>query len=509
MAAPDGTLRHWWRALDLWCAGWFWERGAAPDRQLFGELITQSLNGRCQLPERLTMPLLDHSTAIAERHGFFHWPLAFPEVFCGDDGTPLSDGGFDAVIGNPPWDMMRGDSGADEARRSRRAEARRLTSFVRESGVYHVETRAHANRYQLFVERALQLTRPGGRIGLVLPSGIASDAGAAPLRRYLFDRAAVDEMIGLDNRDAIFPIHRGVRFVLLTCTTGMPTTAIRCRFGISRADVLEHADPGDAHSVTLTRAFLSRVSGNDDLGIPELGGEADLRLLERISASIPRLASPHGWNVRFGRELNASDDRDSFAPFAPGASARPVVEGKQIDPFRVDLGRSRHQLKPGAPDRVPRRQRLAYRDVASATNRLTLIAAIIPARAVTTHTLFCLKTPLSLEGQHVLCGLLNSFVANYLVRFRVNTHVTASLISRLHVPFVDDADPAFIRIRTLVRELVRSDQPEETGAYAELQAVVASLYGLSAHELEHILSTFPLIPEQLRASVRRKFERTR
>src|SRR5918994_5550780 len=116
--------------------------------------------------------------------------------------------------------MVRGDSGADESRRERRTEARRLTGFVRESGVYAVETRAHANRYQLFVERALQLVRPGGRIGLVLPSGIASDAGAAPLRRYLFDRADVDEITGLDNRGAIFPIHRSVRFVLLTCTTG-------------------------------------------------------------------------------------------------------------------------------------------------------------------------------------------------------------------------------------------------------------------------------------------------
>ena len=93
---------------------------------------------------------------------------------------------------------------------------------------------------------------------------------------------------------------------------------------------------------------------------------------------------------------------------------------------------------------------------------------------MTTHTLFCLKTPLSLDAQHVLCGLLNSYVANYLVRFRVNTHVTASLVSRLHVPFIEPGDPAFVRIQTLVRALVRSNKPEETDAYSELQAVVAT-----------------------------------
>jgi hypothetical protein len=505
LAARDGALQQWSRALDLWCAGWFWERGAAPDRQLFGELVTQILDGQSHLPGRMTTPLLEQSATIADRHRFLHWPLAFPEVFCADDGTPLPDGGFDAVIGNPPWDMVRGDSGADESRRNRRTEARRLTGFVRESGVYHVETRAHANRYQLFVERALQLVRPGGRIGLVLPSGMASDAGAAPLRRYLFDRAAVDEITGLDNREAIFPIHRSVRFVLLACTTGMPTAAIRCRFGISRPDVLERADSLDSDSVTLTRAFLSRLSGSDDLGIPELAGEADLRLLERISAGFPRLGSAEGWNVQFGRELNASDDRDQFEPYSSGTPARPVVEGKQIEPFRADLDRSRYQLKIGAPDRVPRRARLAYRDIASATNRLTLIAAIVPARAVTTHTLFCLKTPLSLDAQHVLCGLLNSYVANYLVRFRVNTHVTASLVSRLHVPLLSPGDPAFVRIQTLVRTLVRSDEPEDTDAYAELQALVAAIYGLSTADFDRVLSSFPLIPETTKVRVKHHF----
>ena len=83
-------------------------------------------------------------------------------------------------------------------------------------------------------EKSMPPVRPGGRIGFVLPFGIASDIGAAPLRRYLFDRAEVDNLAVLDNRDAIFPIHRGVRFALLTCTAGRPTRSIACRFGITQ-----------------------------------------------------------------------------------------------------------------------------------------------------------------------------------------------------------------------------------------------------------------------------------
>jgi hypothetical protein len=504
--APAGALERWSRALDLWCGGWFWERANAPDRQLFGELVTQILEGRSQLPGQTAAPLLEHAASLAGRHRFLHWPLAFPEVFCARDGSPLPDGGFDAVIGNPPWDMVRGDSGAGQSRLERRTEARCLTDFVRESGVYSVETRAHANRYQLFVERALQLVRPSGRIGLVLPAGAASDAGAAPLRRFLFDRASIDEITGLDNREAIFPIHRSVRFVLLTCTAGIPTSSIRCRFGITDAETLECGDANDGSGVLLTRAFLSRLSGSDDLGIPEVGSDSELGLLERISAAFPRLGAADGWNVQFSRELNASDDRDLFEPYNAAAGRRAVVEGKQIGPFRVDVTGSRRQLAPGTRDRIPRRVRLAYRDIASATNRLTLIAAIIPAHAVTTHTLFCLRTALSLDAQHVLCGLLNSYVANYLVRFRVNIHVTASLVSRLPVPFVTPADPAFVQIRTLVRQLLESSAPEETDTYAELQAVVARLYELTSRELEHVLSRFPLIATSTRERVRGYFE---
>jgi hypothetical protein len=505
LTTRDAPLERWSRALDLWCAGWFWDDGPAPDRRLFSELMSHVVDGTRQLSSRTAAPLLEQARAVAARHGFLHWPIAFPEVFYDADGLALANGGFDAVVGNPPWDMVRGDSGEDSARLERRSDARHLTDFVREAGIYKVETRAHANRYQLFVERALRLVRTGGRVGLVLPSGIASDAGAAPLRRYLFDRADIDEITGLDNREGIFPIHRSVRFILLTCTAGRATAAIQSRFGITSPEVLEQAD-GDAGRVTLTRAFLSRLSGGDDLGIPEIKAESDLRLLERLNTSCPRLSSPDGWNAQFGRELNATDDRHYFEPFSPSQTARPVIEGKQIEPFRVSVDRSRYQLKAGSPDRIARRARLAYRDVASATNRLTLIAAIIPARAVTTHTLFCLKTPLSLDAQHVLCGLLNSYVANYLVRFRVNTHVTASLMSRLPVPFVAPDNAAFDQIGGLVRELLKGRAPvEEMEDYVALQAVVARLYGLSSKELEHVLSTFPLVPKAVRSQVLHSF----
>jgi hypothetical protein len=502
--SPEGPLGRRGQVLDLWCGGWFWPDRQPPDRGTFADLVDLLLERRSALPVHLASPLLKRAQDTAAEHRFLHWPLAFPEVFADEDGNPLPDGGFDAIVGNPPWDMVRGDSGEGTERISRREHAQHLTRFVRESGVYRVETRSHVNRYQLFIERALQLTKRDGRIGFILPAGTVTDSGCAPLRRHFFDHASLDTIVGFDNRHGIFPIHRSVRFIAITATNGVPTEIIRCRFGLGRPEELEHVPPETAQPVELTRAFIARLSGHDDLAIPDIRGPIDLQLLERVSACVPTLQE--GWKVAFGRELNATDDRHRFVPFDRDSSGRPVLEGKQLDPFRVSLDACRHQLRADATVRIPRRPRLAYRDIASATNRVTLIAGIIPAEAVTTHTLFCLKTPLPLDAQHVLCALFNSFVANYLIRFRVNTHVTVSLVSRLRVPMLDRDSRRFRRLSALAQTLMHSPTAaERQPEYAELQGVVASLYGFSEVEFVHVLSTFPLIPEEVKSAALAQF----
>jgi hypothetical protein len=506
LTGVSAPLGRWRDLFDLWCAGWFWPSNTPPSARLFGDVAGAILRGSATL-KGLTARIVEQGRRVAAEQRFLHWPLTFPEVFQDETGTPLPGGGFDAVLGNPPWDMIRGDSGAEEVRAARRAHARQLADFARESGVYAVETRAHVNTYQLFVERALQLLRRGGRLGLVLPSGIASDAGTAPLRRHLLDSADVDSITGFDNRAAIFPIHRSTRFAILTATKGSPTATVACRFGLTEVRRLEA--PAGAPLV-LSRALIASLSGADDLGIPELDSETDLRIWERIAARIPRLASPQGWHVTFGRELNASDDRDKLRPATGRPGARPVVEGKQIGPFRVRLDECRFELHPKAriPTHLGGRERVAYRDVASATNRMTLIAAVLPAHAVSTHTLFCLRTPLPSWLQYALCALLNSFVANYLIRCRVNTHVTWALVARLPLPPVRAGDEQGIRLGHLARALAdASADIEDSSEYAELQALAAASYGLTRNELGHVLETFPLVDRDVRERVVRAFRK--
>jgi hypothetical protein len=182
------------------------------------------------------------SRALAAERRFFHWEPAFPGVWTEwESATPR--GGFDAVIGNPPWDRMklqevewfaarvpsiahaqraadrkrmvtqlrrRGDPIAadyDSAARTAEAAAR----VARTGGAYPLLSSGDVNVYSLFVERALRLVRRDGIVGLLVPSGIAADKGAAEFFRSISTTGRLAALFDFENRrptrglDPFFP----------------------------------------------------------------------------------------------------------------------------------------------------------------------------------------------------------------------------------------------------------------------------------------------------------------
>jgi hypothetical protein len=495
--ADDPGLGRWKRACDLWCAAW---TRSTPSSGIYHACLDHVLGRGPGTPsiDGTAEALIAGARAL----GCFHWPLEFPEVFLDADGRPSPDGGFDAVIGNPPWEMLRQDG---DRNRDVREETTDTVRFARDSGTYRSQGRGHANQVQLFVERSVGLARPGGRIGLIVPATLLTDEGSAPLRRSIILANGLDTVCVYENRRAIFPIHRSVRFATLVVTRYGRTSSIGCRFGLTEAAPERHGSA--TTSVRLTPALLEHVSG-PGLAVPDLPTPADVALVERITQLHRPLAHPDGWHVTFGRELNASDDRDLFRDRAV-ATGWPVIEGRHLAPFRVDLGGATRVADPetararlGSRAAAITRPRLAYRDVASATNRTTLIAAIVPADVVTVHTVFCLRERLALAEQRVLCALMNSYVANYLVRRRVTTHVTTAIVSALPVPAVTRSSPLFAVLDEAARHLERASDAE---VLAESQAVVAKLYELTIPEFDHILGTFPLVPPAERAAASARF----
>lgn len=461
-AGLTSPLARWRSVSDLWCAWWFLSPASRPDAREFRALAATLLDRPPLVSRRTVGRRVREAAEVSARERFFHWPLEFPDVF---------PRGFDAVVGNPPWEMLSAGAGAGP-----RSD---LKGFARGSGVYPRSSAGHLNLYQLFVERALQLARPGGRLGLILPWGMMADEGSAGLRRYLLDGAAIDTLARFDNHEGLFHAHRSLRFVAVTAGVAAPTAVVEpARMGSARAlDDLPDAGalPGAA---ALTREALAALSGPSHR-IPDAGRPADVAVAVRLAARHRALGDPRGWGASFGRELHLTGDRAHFTSSPRSPRAMPVLEGKHLMPFRVEPASARHHITreaarrvlPGAPfDRA----RLAYRDVTAPTNRQTLIAAIVPAGCATGHSLFCLRNDWDERAQRALCAILNSGVANFLIRLFVGAHVTTALIGWLPVP--DKASAV---------DALGTRDPAHVPK-AELDAIVAALYGVSAEELTAI-----------------------
>ena len=175
--------------------------------------------------------LLDQAREVLADERFFNWQVAFPGVWSEWESNGIH-GGFDAVIGNPPWDRMKlqqiewfasrrreialaqraadrkrmiadlekaGDPLAhDFATASERAVA--ATRMARTSGDYPLLSGGDINLYSLFVERAMTIVKPDGMVGLLTPSGIASDKTAARFFKGVSTQGRLRALYDFENR---------------------------------------------------------------------------------------------------------------------------------------------------------------------------------------------------------------------------------------------------------------------------------------------------------------------
>ena len=175
--------------------------------------------------------LWSDASSIADRERFLHWQVAFPGVWQGwQDASP--SGGFDAVIGNPPWDRIeqqevewfalrddeialastgairkalikrKQDAGDELALQYEEVKrlATELRQLARTSGHYPMLSGGRTNLYSLFVERAMGLVRPDGLVGLLTPSGIYADKTAAQFFKSVSTGGRVSGLFDFENR---------------------------------------------------------------------------------------------------------------------------------------------------------------------------------------------------------------------------------------------------------------------------------------------------------------------
>jgi hypothetical protein len=395
----DG-LRPLWRALDfLHAKRWagkaekkdYDEAWAGLLNQEYGENLLESIDllGKSGIKlfndrQRKAHAVVQRALARASRERFLHWELAFPTVW------QHNAGGFDAVIGNPPWDKIRfeevpwfSERKIEIALQTRASDRKALidrekesntplwreyataseaaetaAQVARECGDYPLLSGGDINLYSLFVERAQALVQPGGIVGLLTPSGIAADKGASAFFRTLTipeeDGAArLAALYDFENRKGFFPdVDSRFKFCALVFG-GAARRFDTCHCASYLHSTDELADP--QRSLQLTGEDFQLVNPNTGAA-PIFKTPRDAELAMRVYRSHPVLVRRTGkdeqraWPVRYVAMLHMTNDSGLFLTraelekqgFQPVALNRwikgdkeavPLYEGKMVQMY--------------------------------------------------------------------------------------------------------------------------------------------------------------------------------
>jgi hypothetical protein len=518
----------------------------------------------------------------AEYARAFHWPLAFPEVM-------IARGGFDVVLGNPPWERIKLQEqeffatrapeialAANAAARGRLirkladsepgSPARQLFDqfelakrIAEASSVFFTAPkdedptkmdlakvgrarrypwtgRGDVNTYALFAEHFLNLTSPTGQAGLIVPTGIATDATTAPFFGHLVSEKRLARMFDFENRAGLFPaVDSRMKFVLLTL--GHNVEAADFAFFLTDPSQLD--DP--PRRFKLAPEQISRINPNTKTA-PVFRAQADAELTAKIYARVPVLVEEgkgvagNPWKFHVSTRLwHMAEDSAWFkTEAAPGLT--PVYEAKMIHHFddrwaTYDETDSRDVSMTEKADpnfaitprywvpesEVANRLReknwsrgwlMGWRDICRATDERTVIASVFPRSAVG-HTSPLFFTDANPQLAAALVANLSAIALDYIARQKLGgTHLTLGYLQQLPVlppSAYTQADLTFIVPRVLelsytshsltpfARDLGYDGPPfmwdENRRAHlrADLDAWYALAYGLSREELRYVL----------------------
>ena len=423
------------------------------------------------------------------------YDLTFPEVFY-PTGVPFDRQGFDAVLGNPPWDKVRPSAKeffaafdfailAAPTKRERTEIERRLRDDARIERLHRqyehnieAQHRCYNTLYvfqvaevdghktggdpdlaKLFLERKPQLLQKTGRVGLVVPSAFHANEGATGIRRLYLERMSLECCYSFENRRKLFEIHLSFKFATVVAAREGPTDEFVCGFYLHDDEWLFGDREG--RQLRYDSAFV-RQTGGPYLTMLELRSAKDLDAAVTCYSEADRFESfCDGAGILLGRELHMTDDAWRFVatsdilqndldPRTPdvqdvlrAAGYLVLHEGKTFWHFNDRWGkRPRYVVPMGklqdrrALLRLARFFRLAFRDVASSTNERTGIFATLPPGVVCTN-----KAPCDRRPEHrpnwvasQLMALANSFPFDFLLRLKVQATVNLFILNNTALP---------------------------------------------------------------------------
>ena len=319
-------------AADAWCAAFVTPK--TPEHPA----ITDNTIRAITEGHRLQPGTRDHIVSLTNEYQFLHPHIAFPDIH--------NSGGFAAVVGNPPWGRIkliekkwfghRAPEIADAPNKAARhklitrlnsedprlyaeyqdaaRQAERVSAFLRNSGRYPLGSHGDVDTYPVFAELMRNTISPGGRVGMIVPTGIATDNPTRHLFADLINSRSLVSLYDFENKKQVFPaVHRSKRFCLLTLT-GPRQPSDKATFVFFAEEVADIDNPDKRFVLTSDDFALMNPNTRTT---PTFRRSRDAEITTRIYRRIPilfREGDPDGnpWDVSFQRMFDMAYDSDLF-----------------------------------------------------------------------------------------------------------------------------------------------------------------------------------------------------
>ncbi len=470
--------------------------------------------------------------------------------YCGDSlmadrevWTAMAPEGFDAVIGNPPWEKVKLSRheflksagayrhygaqihGLDEERFALQREevatySRRLLARYPDLGM------GEPDLYIAFTDLFFELCKEQGVVAALIPGGLIRSQGTQAMRQKIFEASQSVSLSIIDNRARFFAIDTRFKFLAVAL--------VKAGSEKSKRDpiILLH-ERGTSTGLektgmaTIGRAALTAV--REDLSLPEVRSLAEWKLFSKIAKAGVSWNEPgSGWAPKFCREVDMTKERPKFLGRAtPGAL--PLVEGRMVQSHRFGVkghvsgtGRSAlwetyaiggSRLSPQfwiRPSDLPRANRhrvdvlrAGFCDIAGQTNERSLMAALIPPGVACGNKVPTILFPEDPSEERLLAwvSVANSFVFDWMLRRVLTTTVNYFLLQSVPMPKLTKGGLPWNKLVSAARELrILDDAGATRETYermaqlrGEIDAEVAVAYGLDLKDMELVLQDFPIL----------------
>ena len=494
-------FQHAKLVADAWCASFVWKKKEIPGlpEPITHELFKELENNPRVLPKSMEQEI----HRLSGEYAFFHWHLAFPDVFFIPEKYEEPDneqtgwsGGFDCVLGNPPWDKLTPDSKEffsqydESVRFSNRASEREIVDellkdvsikhvwishrrkrfcevfLIKESGLYQMFApgnlgKGDLNTYRFFVELALITVAPNGSVAQVVPEGLYNGANSAAIRQALFGKFNLKLLYGFVNAHKIWfdGIDSRTKFCIYTTRRTGKTESFKAAFNIRSPEELLLVKSSDSLSIPVS---LVVEFSPDALSLLEFRSQKDIDISIQMYERQPKLGDESAGEPLHSqsREIDMTNDAELFCE---DANYFPLYEGRMVDQYDHRAkgyvsGRARAAvwkdlkfdtkakvIQPQwriMPNQIPEKNhnrvnrfRIGYGWVASPTNERSLISALLPPNTIAGNSVPTIMYSPEYEWMYILwLATANSFTLDFLVRMKVSLNLTFTLLKSLPFP---------------------------------------------------------------------------